>query len=744
VTGLPGSFTPKPSPDVADAPSVSARPGPQGISPTRAQYLLLVVVLLLAGAFAGQIVHDAYLGTSWVHAMQRCWLERPQGPTGVNPTQFTQFADYWQRCTGPAQQRRAVVSLAGALAVAVLGVASLWVLPQRVLRRAGPVTRASHEWQQRTAAAAKDMGITRVPLVVWGSVWLRESFTTGRPGRATIVLPVGVRALPPEQADALVRHELAHVAVGDVRLVWLTRGVLWALPPVLLVPLAVVLTQTGWTAHENPLTVFGSTFWWEYAIRAALLTTVSVLIAQLILRSREYEADARSVHGRSAAAMETLLASQPAERLTWWQRARANHPAGSRRVASLRRGPLPLPIPLVGTAAVGLLSAMVLQAVTSLAESGFTGTPLGGEDRLAAALMAGGLLSAGWGVATWRTVIAGEGSDPVPRTSLLVLGTSMGLGLLAQFERTGTAGSGTMFGWPMLVTVPVAAAGAGALSVALAGVWARRSRPYRSSRWDWATAFCVNAALFVGALRIAEDTALFLRITDWHDAFILSGLYSSAAQTTAVALGALALSTLWVTLRGNHRHGPSNTRAEARATRRPRTWRGAASAIGDGGPVGTMTMSFVAAAAAVAARWAVQPAAARGPASVHSIEFDWWSAAGAGCACVLALIALRGIRGLAEVVYAAPMATLLAAAAMWGRHVTEWNHPLETARHYATSPLAQVASLIVVLAVPAAFLPARRAPRLRRNLPAVLLAAALSAGIVLAILHTGTRLLELS
>ncbi|MFF9090823.1 M48 family metalloprotease [Streptomyces sp. NPDC014991] len=699
-----------------------------------------MVVLLLAGAFAGQLVHNSYLGTSWAHAMHHCLLERLKGPTSPTPTQFSQLNDHWQRCTAPAQHRRALVSLAGALAVAVLGIASLWVLPHRVLRRAGPVTRASDEWQQRTAAAAKDMGITRVPLVVWGSVWLKESFIAGRPGGTTIVLPVGARALPPAQADALLRHELSHVAVGDVRLVWLTRGVLWALPPVLLVPLAVILTTTWRTAHKNPLTAFSGTFLWEYAIRAALLMIVSVLIAQLILRSREYEADARSVHGRSAAAMEALLASQPAEGLTWWQRARANHPAASRRVASLRRGPSPLRIPLVGTAAVGLLSAMALQAVTSLAQDCFTGTPLAGKERLAAALIAGGLLSASWGVATWHTVIAGKGSDPVPRTSLLVLGTSTALGLFAQVERTGTTDSGTMFGWPLLVTVPVAAAGAGALSVALAGLWARRRRPHRS-RWDWATALCVNAVLFAGALRFGEDTALFLHAMDWRDAFIVSGLYSPAAQTTAVALGAVGLSTLWATLRGNHRHEPSGTRHKARAARRPRTWRGVASTIAAGGPVGTMTVSLVAAAAAVAARWAVQPAAAQGSVWMYRIEFDWWSAAGAGCACVLALIAFRGIRGLAEAVYAAPIASLLAAAAMWGHRFAQWAHPWEVTRTYATAPLAQVAYVIVVLAVPAAFLPARRAPRLQRTLPAIVLVAALSTGIVLAILHTGTRLL---
>jgi hypothetical protein len=145
----------------------------------------------------------------------------------------------------------------------------------------------------------------------------------------------------------------------------------------------------------------------------------------------------------------------------------------------------------------------------------------------------------------------------------------------------------------------------------------------------------------------------------------------------------------------------------------------------------------------VATRWAVQPAAARGAASVHSIEFDWWSAAGAGFACLVALIALRGIRGQAEALYAAPLATLLAAAALWGRHVGEWKDPMGAAEHYAVGPLAQLAFLIVLLAVPAVFLPGSRPPRLHRTLPGVLLVAVLSTGVTLAVLHTGTGLLEL-
>lgn len=740
MTDLANPVTPEPSAALPDGPPAVVRPGLPRISPTRAQYLLLVVVLLLAGAFAGQVAYNAFWATSWSHTMSRCLRERPAGP---NIT-VGQLSDYLQHCTGPAEQQRALVSLTGALAVVVLGGAIMRVLPQRLLRRAGPVTTASEKWQQQAATAAGDMGITRVPLVVWGSVWLEEPFTAGRPGRVSIVLPVGVRALPPAQADALLRHELAHVAVGDVRLVWLTRGVLWALPPVLLIPLVVILIQTWRTAHENPLAAFGGAFWWEYAFRAALLITVSALVSQLVLRSREYEADARSVHGRSSAAMEALLVARPATALTWWKRVRANHPPGLERVAALSRGPLPLRISLLETAAVGVLGAMALDAVTSLAEIGLTGTPWSAEARLVGAVTAGGLLSVVWGTATWRTVIASGGTEPVPRSSLLVLGVSTALGLLVQFERTGTTGSGTLFGWYPLTTVPVAMAGAGAVSVALAGLWARRRRRPDRAGWDRVAAVCVNAILFVGALRIAEDTALALQSYDWHDALIVSGMYATTGTTTAVALSALALITLWAALSGGDRHAPFAASPGAQASRRWRTFRVTATTIAGSGTFGTAATSLVAAAAAVATRWTFLPAAAGGAASVHSIEFDWWSAAGAGGACLVVLIALRGTRGQAEALYAAPLATLLASAALWGRHFAEWKDPVKAAEHYAVGPLAQVAFLILLLGVPSAFLPARRTPRMRRARTGILLVAALSTAVVLAILRSGTRLLELS
>ncbi|MFC5031061.1 hypothetical protein ACFPJ8_20215 [Streptomyces fildesensis] len=741
----PGSGAGSPAPE-GEAPTAPLPEHMSGLfSPTRARYLLLVAVLLLAGAFAGQIMHNVLLGSSWGAAMSRCLGEAPTAGTPA------EFSDYLQNCTGPAEQRRALVSLAGASVVMALGVACLWVLPLRLLRRAGPMSVASAQWQEHAASVAAEMRVKRVPEVMWGSAWLNQPFTAGRPGRIRIVLPLGVRALPPAQADAILRHEVAHVAAGDVTLVWLTRGVWWALPPVLLVPAAGIVLQVWLQTRRNPLVpTFSHGFLWEYALRAGLLLAVAALVSQLVLRSREHEADLRSVRGRPTAGLEALLAGQPPRTRTWLQRGLANHPATESRLAVLRRAHLPLRVSLLDAAVIGLLSAMAMDAVTNMAETGFTGTPLIPYARLTGALVAGSLLAVGWGVAVWRGILADRAAAPLPRLALLVLGISMAAGLLVQLERTGTAARGSLFGWSLVGTVPLLTLGAGTLSVALARLWGwRRGGPHGSS-WGWGAAVGANVALFVGALRIGQDGALFFAALGWShviDVIELSGLYSVSAASTALGLGGVALLALRSALRPDHAIGPPGLPGRIPAL--PGQMPGLPGRIpalpGQEQRINlyAVTLGGVAAAAAVATRWAVEPPLARHNA-VYSTQFDWWTAVCAGLVCLVVLLTLHGAGGLGDALYAAPLATILAAGPLWARHATSWHHPWGAAEHYAIGPLAQLALFLLVLAVPAALLPTYRIRQRRATLLGALLTAALTTAAVLALLRSGTGLLELT
>ncbi len=130
----------------------------------------------------------------------------------------------------------------------------------------------------------------------------------GRGSRSWIILPRGIRLLRDEEAEAIVRHEMGHIAAGDVTLVWLTRGVWWALLPVLLVAPFVAAVQ-GWRwEHTTPWRMLSHPFWAEYGVRALVLAVIAVLVAQMIMRSREHEADLTAARGQSVAPWEALLA----------------------------------------------------------------------------------------------------------------------------------------------------------------------------------------------------------------------------------------------------------------------------------------------------------------------------------------------------------------------------------------------------------------------------------------------------
>src|SRR4051794_20603949 len=115
---------------VTPANQVSALP-----STGRARYIMLAAVLLLAGVFSGLLLHDQVLGGQWAADVRAC-THHLTGQPDADAVQH--FLD----CTAPAQFRRAAISLGGGVAVLLVSWALLYVLPRRLMRRAGPFTPA--------------------------------------------------------------------------------------------------------------------------------------------------------------------------------------------------------------------------------------------------------------------------------------------------------------------------------------------------------------------------------------------------------------------------------------------------------------------------------------------------------------------------------------------------------------------------------------------------------------------------
>jgi Zn-dependent protease with chaperone function len=682
-------------------------------SPGRARYGLIGLLLVIAGGFAGYVIYLRIAGRHWAAAARHCLtLAGTDEQVMKDPARDEAYV----RCMAAVDRPEALAILTGGLAVLAAGLILMLVLPHRLLRRAGPLQPAESPWPQRVAALARESGLRRTPTMVFGGWRLAEPFTTRTLGGTRIVLPVGFKRLPPAQADAVLRHELAHLAGGDVTLVWLVRGLWWAVPPALLAPLLVIYGRPIMADIDAPGEVLAATvgqmFFWNYLLRAALLLTVAAMVSLAVLRSREHEADLRAAGDGTG--LRDLLGNGNGRlgdgngngrRIGRWQRIRAVHPPAARRLAVLDEPATIMGLRLPDAAAAGVLTAMVMPALQSTLPPNLLGSGFWGNTAHVTGAVAGGLLAAVWGVAIWRAAVVARRLERPLRTRAATLGLVAGVpvGLLSQIWGL-PAGSGPLDNAFVLIAVPPAVGGAAALSAILARLWAAR-RPERPiGRRAWLVIGACNAVVFTGAIWAAFDSSILARVevqlgqTDlaaaWVHGFARSGLFNGYERYAAVVVAGIAACVGWWT--------------------RPREW---------------LTPVF-AGVAALAVRWLTEQPHEQ---VSFGLQRDLWTAVAAGAAVVLIMVIWRGAAGMPRALVLAPPATMLVAVAIWLRYLPEWHHPLRALLLYAGGSLALLAVFYLPVSLVAAFLPAWRV-RLRGGVwtqPALafLLAAGLIAGV---------------
>ncbi|WP_131742908.1 M48 family metalloprotease [Actinomadura roseirufa] len=669
-----------------EAPDRVLPPGP---SPGRARYLTLVLVLVLAGSYAGLLISNQMTAPATVTCLVKV---RDSG--NVSLSRF-------QACFARFDSQRMAAEAAGGFAVLPPGLLLMWLLPWRLARRAGPLTRAPENWQQEALRMARG-GTRRRVVVEFGRLGLREPFTVPTPRGFRIILPWGVRKLPYEQWKAVLRHEIEHAVAGDVSLVWLTRGVWWTLPAALLAP---VLARVGaaWADSTSPVDTLARPFWAEYGLRAVGLLLLTALMSAAVLRSREHEADLHAAAAEGGA-LAAVLRGNPASRPPWWRRVSANHPSPARRLAALADPSAALRVTTLETVAAGAAVAMTLVAVQRI----FLSSSLDTSAPLIAGLLGGVLFAFGWAGAVWRTVGARPGTSV--RGPLLGLAAGTAIGMVGGLWNTGLTLSAPLYGWPSLFLVPLLVANAGACSAALAGLWARTGPGRR--RFPRFSAHLANIVLFVGALWIGHGVAIIVRL-DIVRAVVLGAQSGPWTTPAAVALAVVSL-IAW------------------------RWTRGSGIAASGGGLLLHMGIGLTAGSVAATLRWATTPAfEARRP--FYSLEVDCWTAVGAGLCCVVVLLLVSGREGLGRSLAVAPVATAITSAILWVRFVTEWKHLALAAKIYAVRPLAQLALCLLVVVLLAAFLPSGGSKR--RFAPVTVLAATalLSFALVAALVFLAPR-----
>ena len=255
-------------------------------------------------------------------------------------------------------------------------------------------------------------------------VWLLQPlnarlsvFAFGRPRHHFLAVSGGAALAAvrePAAFDAVILHELAHVKNRDIDQTYLALAIWRAFVVAALLPVGVVLIFTGDLAG------------WPRALwRVAVLALIVYVLRNAILRSREFDADARARELDPQTRLGTLLAGLPARtgrrawRLVWM------HPSGQERAAALLD---PAPLYRCGFwdgLAVGLVAAI---GATSLGEVVTLMTTTFGVTLLVPAIIFGALAGAALAVAMWRNQLLETSPGTVKGWAA---GSGLGLGLAA-------------------------------------------------------------------------------------------------------------------------------------------------------------------------------------------------------------------------------------------------------------------------------------------------------------------------
>ena len=532
----------RPGDGVARTPDPGEGPRPNILMyplPTTTRFLVLIGALLTAGLFAGNWLHNVWIGAAWARTVSRC---RESGFMEASSVAvFVRRAQH-EACMASAEHRRALFSLGGLAVAAVGGLAVLYVAPvvlerRRRLRPAGPKLAAT---ASRFIELAHRAGLSRPPALMIGPATQRDGFSYGAPGRYRIALPRSIAVRPHDPAfEALVSHELAHVVHGDVALAWLARSVWYSIAPLLLLPIVVDLARGDlpWVA--------------DYTWRAGLLAGTVVLSRAALLRSREHDADVRATSW--GAPVEALLktirspATRPARRLV------ANHPSTSTRIDVLHRPESAVPVTFVDGLTVTFLAALAVPLIGNVTTTLLTGTGLDLRN-VVVAVVVGPLIGATLGLGLWRQALVQRVAGGRARVAPAALGVATGL-VLGQTASLGLAGSGAYSmesPYNPIVPLVVGLFGAGAtvLTASLGELWATAAGRLRHPALSWGAAIAVSGVLFATVLSTATTFQLVLSIPglmdDGRATLVLP--FTSVALTVSAAV--LAAAVAWALYAG--------------------------------------------------------------------------------------------------------------------------------------------------------------------------------------------------
>lgn len=447
------------------APGSSVAPLPLP-SATSLRMVLVVTALVVSGLFVGTGLFNA-LDDNWTTAVLGCF--------STNPVDVASQL----HCQAPAERQRATVAVGAAIMLVLLACVVIAVAPT-VLRRRKQLKPADQRYaraRQTVSALAADDRM-RAPELLIGPFTMSEPFCLGRPGDYRIALPRKLALVGnPPLFEALVRHELAHIAHHDVALSWLARSLWYVLAPLLVLP--ILVTFVG----GEPLLAL------DIVWRSVVLLVVVLLVVRALLRAREFDADVRAA--RVATVRQVLdveLARRPAP-TRQWKAVLAWHPTAASRRAVLADPASAAALGWIDGLTLGFLAALALPIITGIAAAALLDKLNAGLVSLIGALVVGPLFGATVGLGLWRHALV---APPTSRDSTAPLA----LGALAGGVFGGLAGlAGVGLGMPEPpIGVPLALAGTTAIVGGLGALWVRGRQVRQSAVGPAAAAFGAVAA----------------------------------------------------------------------------------------------------------------------------------------------------------------------------------------------------------------------------------------------------------
>ena len=381
---------------------------------TSFRFALLAVAVTASSVFVYQGIYLASpRGAVWQSKTLSCLsqaLARPSGLSGAFGAALEQAAI----CRSHADRAEALWALLGVSLLVVLAVTLYWIQPwwYRRLKRLSVLTREeAPTLLGRLEQLRRQAGVGRI-------VWLLQpfnvnvsAFTFGRFRRRYVTISGGAAVTAvrqPATFDAVVLHELAHIKNRDIDQTYLAVVIWRAFVIGALLPMVVLLIVSR--QLDPPQRVL-----W----RTALLALIVYLLRNWVVRSREFDADARVRVIAPDTSLAHVLAAAPTRRKQLFRQLSWLHPSNQQRAAALLN---PEPLFRCGVwdgIALGVVAALGASAAQDIGFLLTATSPLGS---LASAAIFAPFVAAALVATMWRSRL-------LPTETAAPIGWPVGLGL---------------------------------------------------------------------------------------------------------------------------------------------------------------------------------------------------------------------------------------------------------------------------------------------------------------------------